>query len=406
MATGLPDIERLLREMLDTMAPGDDALARIARLRATRAVLRALERESVDLVAVLLREGEFAKRGYKQPQSALANLLDVERSAARHLVVAAETVTPQDDVAEPELPATAKEFAAGEITIRHVDTIATVMSSRTAQRLEPHVRAHAEQHIAKLATELLPGRLRTYATQYIELLNHDNDDPDRPPPAQVNELRYTRLPGGGGKIVARYDDPVRFEAILAVLDVKSAPLTADDHRTAAERHADALSDVCSFITEHGDSTVLPDHRPNAAVTMQLLDLQNHAAAGQLAFGGIPSPAALRQMCCDTTIIPIVLGAAGQPLDIGRNSRTIPPHIRRAVHVRDRGCAHPGCDRPITWSECHHIIEWAHGGPTSIDNLVLLCKVHHVRHEALFLPSGGERTPPSIRRSESVKLRAA
>src|SRR6201989_2939179 len=152
MVTGQPSIERLLREILDAMAPGDGPLARIARLRAPRVVLRALERESVELVAGLLHEGEFAKRGYKRPESALAHLLDIERGTARQLVVAAETVTPQGETAEPELPATAKEFAAGEITVRHVDTIAAVMNSRTAQQLEPHVRAHAEQHIAKLAT--------------------------------------------------------------------------------------------------------------------------------------------------------------------------------------------------------------------------------------------------------------
>jgi HNH endonuclease/Domain of unknown function (DUF222) len=85
---------------------------------------------------------------------------------------------------------------------------------------------------------------------------------------------------------------------------------------------------------------------------------------------------VRRMCCDANIIPVVLGSAGQPLDIGRNSRLIPPHIRRAVQVRDRGCAHPGCDRPVTWTECHHIVEWSRGGPTSVDNCVLLCKVHH------------------------------
>jgi Domain of unknown function (DUF222)/HNH endonuclease len=176
--------------------------------------------------------------------------------------------------------------------------------------------------------------------------------------------------------VARYDDPVRFEAILSVIDAKSAPLTADDDRTAAERQADALADVCGFVAEHGDSAALPDHRPNVAVIVQLADLENRAAAGCLAFGGIPTPGALRRMCCDANVIPVVLGAPSRPLDIGRNDRIIPPHIRRAVQVRDRGCAHPGCDRPITWTECHHIVEWSRGGPTCVDNLTLLCKVHH------------------------------
>jgi hypothetical protein len=379
MATGLPDFEHLLREMLHSAAPGHDSAALIEQLRTTVALQRAQERLRVGYVAELLRSGAFAARGYKRPESALANLLDTERGEACRLVVAARSVsprtTPQGETLEPELPATAKEFAAGEITVRHVSVIATVMGSRTAQRLAPHVWAHAEQHVAKLATEVLPGRLRGYATEYLELLNHD-DNPDAPPPVETNELRILRTSRGGGKIVARYDDPVRFETILSVIDAKSAPLTAEDDRTAAERQADALADVCGFVAEHGDSTVLPDHRPNVAVTVQLTDLENRAGAGCLSFGGIPSPGALRRMCCDANVIPVVLGAPSRPVDIGRNDRIIPPHIRRAVQIRDRGCAHPGCNRPITWSECHHIVEWSRRGPTCVDNLTLLCKVHH------------------------------
>ena len=56
------------------------------------------------------------------------------------------------------------------------------------------------------------------------------------------------------------------------------------------------------------------------------------------------------------------------MDVGRATRTIPDGMRRAVTARDRGCAHPGCDRPPSWSEVHHIVEWEHGGPTAIDNL--------------------------------------
>jgi len=65
-----------------------------------------------------------------------------------------------------------------------------------------------------------------------------------------------------------------------------------------------------------------------------------------------------------------------PLDVGRTTRTIPDGLRRAVAARDLGCTHPGCDRPPSWSEVHHIVEWEHGGPTAIDNLVMLCRAHH------------------------------
>jgi hypothetical protein len=82
------------------------------------------------------------------------------------------------------------------------------------------------------------------------------------------------------------------------------------------------------------------------------------------------------LCCDAAVVPVVLNGRGQPLDVGRVTRTIPDGLRRAVAARDRGCTHPGCGRPVSWTECHHIIPWEHGGPTRLDNLVLLCRAHH------------------------------
>src|SRR6059058_176471 len=143
MATGLPELETLLREMLDTVAPGDDSVARVERLRLTGLLHRLLERDSVDLIAGLIRDGGFTARGYKQPKSALANLLDIDSGEAGQLVTAAETVHPrttvQGETLEPRLPATAAAFTAGDITVRHVSVVATVMKSRAAERLAPHV---------------------------------------------------------------------------------------------------------------------------------------------------------------------------------------------------------------------------------------------------------------------------
>jgi 5-methylcytosine-specific restriction protein A len=76
------------------------------------------------------------------------------------------------------------------------------------------------------------------------------------------------------------------------------------------------------------------------------------------------------------VVPIVLDGAGQPLDVGRASRTVPDGLRRAVTARDRGCAHPGCTRPPSWCHIHHIHPWEHGGATALNNLVMLCTLHH------------------------------
>jgi 5-methylcytosine-specific restriction protein A len=74
------------------------------------------------------------------------------------------------------------------------------------------------------------------------------------PPAQVNELHLTRTATGGGKIKGRFDDAAMFDAIAAVVDVKARPLTGDDDRTAGQRQAEALADVCGHVLDHGRPT--------------------------------------------------------------------------------------------------------------------------------------------------------
>ncbi len=118
------------------------------------------------------------------------------------------------------------------------------------------------------------------------------------------------------------------------------------------------------------------HRPHVNVLVRLEDLENRARAAALDFGGTLSPESLRMLCCDAAVVPIVMDGAGQPLDVGRATRTIPDGLRRAVAARDRGCAHPGCDRPASWCECHHIVPWECGGETKLSNLAMLCRVHH------------------------------
>jgi hypothetical protein len=75
----------------------------------------------------------------------------------------------------------------------------------------------------------------------------------------------------------------------------------------------------------------------------------------------------------------MLGSDGLPLDIGRTTRTIPPQIRTALTLRDKGCAVPGCDRPPSFCDAHHVDHWADGGKTALEDLVLMCRSHHTDH---------------------------
>ena len=83
----------------------------------------------------------------------------------------------------------------------------------------------------------------------------------------------------------------------------------------------------------------------------------------------------RRIACDCSTLKVVDNEFGEPLSIGRKSRSIPPAIRRALRLRDRGCRFPGCTHK-RFVDGHHIKHWADGGETSLDNLVLLCRRHH------------------------------
>ncbi|PTR28640.1 HNH endonuclease, partial [Rhodococcus sp. OK519] len=88
-----------------------------------------------------------------------------------------------------------------------------------------------------------------------------------------------------------------------------------------------------------------------------------------------SIATARRLACDCHLAPVVMDD-GVPLNLGRSSRTVSKKQRRALVARDHGCAFPGCGTPPAHCEGHHVKHWADGGPTDLDNLVLMCRYHH------------------------------
>jgi len=79
------------------------------------------------------------------------------------------------------------------------------------------------------------------------------------------------------------------------------------------------------------------------------------------------------VACDCGLVAVA--HEGQELNIGRRTRSIPPAIRRALKLRDHGCAFPGCTH-TRFVHAHHVEHWLHGGSTSLENLVMLCSFHH------------------------------
>jgi Domain of unknown function (DUF222)/HNH endonuclease len=132
------------------------------------------------------------------------------------------------------------------------------------------------------------------------------------------------------------------------------------------------------VLVHVDVQTLATDKPGASMT----------GTGDCALADGPgiAPETARRLACDASVVGLV-ERDGKPLSVGRRTRTVPPSIRRALVARDGRCQFPGCERRFV--DAHHIRHWAHGGETSLDNLVLLCRYHHrLVHEGGFSVSLG------------------
>ena len=203
-------------------------------------------------------------------------------------------------------------------------------------------------------------------------------------------------------------DPETGESLLtalrAVLDAESRSRQEGDQRTPAQRRADALGEICRQWLDSSQRPVVGGERPHVTVTVGADALRDDAGGtSELAHVGPIDPQAARRLACDASIRRVVMAGRSEPLDVGRRTPVVPPAMRRAVIVRDRHCRFPGCDRPHTWCDAHHVVHWADGGPTALPNLVLLCRRHHgmVHHPGGFRLEMSEGRPVFRRADGSV-----
>jgi hypothetical protein len=149
-----------------------------------------------------------------------------------------------------------------------------------------------------------------------------------------------------------------------------------DPRDHGARLLDALIDTCRCAQT---ADLLPHQHgapPRLTLLMDYADLLAGLGVGVTEDGTQIPASAVRRLCCDAEVIPAVLGSAGEVLDVGRSSRLVTPAIWKALVARDRHCRFPGCRRPPLMCHAHHVWHWIDGGPTSLDNLLLLCGHHH------------------------------
>ena len=146
--------------------------------------------------------------------------------------------------------------------------------------------------------------------------------------------------------------------------------------TRSQRRADALALMAESFLAHGAAALSGGDRHQIVLHVDAKSLQA-GVTGRCEFEDGPSMCSetARRLACDASVVTIHENHKGEPLDIGRKTRTIPPALRRALNSRDQGCRFPGCCNK-QYVDGHHIEHWAHGGATKLSNLVTLCRFHH------------------------------
>lgn len=271
-----------------------------------------------------------------------------------------------------EAPLVAAALRAGDINPDHALLILGVL---------PHtpddLRGTVEDALVDLARTRPPFLVGRAVDHILEMLGVDGES------EAARERRYAERGvgvdetiGGIGSLNGTLTPEVREKLTLA-LDTAGTP-AADDPRSRRQRWHDALGEIAGFYLAHTDAaSPVNGERPRIVVTIDYDALVDrlHERWATLDTGLQVSPATARRLACDAEILPAVLRGRSEVLDIGRAARSFTTATRRAAWLRDGGrCTYPRCSRPPR--ELHHVVHWANGGASNLDNAAWLCTFHH------------------------------
>ncbi len=312
------------------------------------------------------------------------------RSAREHVRVAR---------ALPELPLIRESFIRGELSyskVRALTRVAETQSDADLLELARHATAAQLERMVRAARRVTAAEADE--AQRASYLRWSWDDED-------GCLHIdAKLPPEEGALFLRALECAREALHQQHLDGSAEPLAATEPSGSAEPPPrPSVTNAESFAAMAEASLARPPNGLPGGQRYQVLlhvDAETLAAdepgasvhgPGACALENGPgiSPETARRLACDASVVGVV-SAGGKPLSVGRRTRTIPPSIRRALLARDGRCQFPGCERH-RFVDAHHITNWAHGGETALDNLVLLCRRHHrLVHEGGFSvePNGG------------------
>jgi hypothetical protein len=327
-------------------------------------VIDRLQVERLRLIAEANRRRSFARDGFVSASAWLADKNRTTFGTAKREVAMASALE--------DMPRTRKALERGELS-----AAAAGLLVKAHEAAETAFESHEATLVAE-ARRLPIGALRTRMAAWVQKVDPEGAE-------ERAEVRYTRrqlcvFPGADGMVRINGDlDP---ESGAPVISALGAIVDRDtrgrvDMRTPAQRRADALAEICSAWLASSHRARVAGERPNLTVVVDIDVLQRKKAGRcELPDVGPITAETARRIACDAAVSRVVVRGPSEPLEVGRKTAVVPPGLRRAVAVRDGGCRFPGCDRPPSWCDAHHVRHWADGGETSLSNLVLLCRPHH------------------------------
>jgi hypothetical protein len=350
--------------VVDDAALSDDQL--VADLDEVEHATRQLDVVRARRLAELERRGLWSRDGHLSLASWLGSRHRVAPSTAAGHVRMARALE--------VMPVAAEALASGDVSSAAVSLLAS------ARDASPDAFSRSEESLVDAARTLSVDHLKDVVTRW----RHDHADEAED---DHQELHVSPTLVGRGKVSGDLNaetTQVLITALRAVQDVEVRSNDRTDTRSPARRRADALGEICRQWLDSQDRPVVAGERPHVIVTIDVESLDRgenapgiaRCTGARLTDVGAISAANALTWACDAQVTRVITDAASRPLDVGRTVRITPPWIRRALIVRDGGCAFPDCGRPPSWCDPHHVVHWTSGGPTALSNLVLLCRRHH------------------------------
>ncbi len=320
-----------------------------------------------------------------------------------------------------EIPAAARILNLGSALHREPDVAAAFHDGRLSADHAALITGFCERPPRGMPTEALdscrqilldaatgPNATTTTVRTCIARLERIFESDELPPAEDADRNEFHAAKTLNGRVAVKGDfDAVTGEMLLSALSALTRPGNPTDDpagtRTSGQRRADAFTEILRRYLDSGNTPIDGGERPHLNLHVDAHDLARTAADHPDLFGGsdiarmpwlgplsIPTT---RLIACDCHLTPIVF-ADGAPIDLGRTTRTVSKKQRRALTARDHGCAFPGCGAPPAHCDAHHVRHWVDGGPTDLDNLVLLCRHHHrtLHHTPWTVAIAADRRP--------------